>query len=193
MRGFAHRQRMQQQGVRREDVMERPMVAIINTWSDLSPCHAHLRERAEAVKRGILLAGGIPGRAAGHEPGRGDGQAHHHAVPQLPGHGGRGAAAQPARATAWCCWRGCDKTTPGTVMGAISMDIPTLFCPAGPMLNDRYVKNGVAARSAPARTPACSGTTTRPAISSADEWVHLEVAHDPRTGHLQHHGHGHPP
>lgn len=60
MRGFAHRQRMQQQGIRREDVMERPMVAIINTWSDLSPCHAHLRERAEAVKRGILLAGGFP-------------------------------------------------------------------------------------------------------------------------------------
>jgi dihydroxy-acid dehydratase len=60
MRGFAHRQRMQQQGFRREDLMERPMVAIINTWSDLSPCHAHLRDRAEAVKRGILLAGGFP-------------------------------------------------------------------------------------------------------------------------------------
>ena len=58
MRGFAHRQRMQQYGARREDVMERPLVAIINTWSDLSPCHAHLRERAESVKRGILMAGG---------------------------------------------------------------------------------------------------------------------------------------
>ena len=43
MRGFAHRQRMQQMGLRRQDVMERPVVAIINTWSDLSPCHAHLR------------------------------------------------------------------------------------------------------------------------------------------------------
>ena len=60
MRGFAHRQRMQQMGLRREDVLGRPIVAIINTWSDLSPCHAHLRERAEAVKRGVLLAGGMP-------------------------------------------------------------------------------------------------------------------------------------
>ena len=60
MRGFAHRQRMQQMGLRREDVMGRPIVAIVNTWSDLSPCHAHLRERAEAVKRGVLLAGGMP-------------------------------------------------------------------------------------------------------------------------------------
>ena len=60
MRGFAHRQRMQQMGLRRQDVMNRPIVAIVNTWSDLSPCHAHLRERAEAVKRGVLLAGGMP-------------------------------------------------------------------------------------------------------------------------------------
>ena len=57
LRGFAHRQRMQQMGLRREDVVGRPIVGIINTWSDLSPCHAHLRDRAEAVKRGVLLAG----------------------------------------------------------------------------------------------------------------------------------------
>ena len=56
MRGFAHRQRMQQMGLRREDVMQRPIVALVNTWSDLTPCHAHLRERAEAVQRGVLLA-----------------------------------------------------------------------------------------------------------------------------------------
>ena len=60
MRGFAHRQRMQQMGLRREDVMTRPCIAIINTWSELSPCHAHLRERAESVKRGVLMAGGTP-------------------------------------------------------------------------------------------------------------------------------------
>ena len=64
MRGFGHRQRMQQSGLRREDVVGRPIVAIVNTWSDLSPCHAHLRERAEAVKRGVLLAGGMPLEAA---------------------------------------------------------------------------------------------------------------------------------
>ena len=60
MRGFAHRQRMQQQGLRRQDVLTRPCIAIVNTWSELSPCHAHLRERAESVRRGILMAGGTP-------------------------------------------------------------------------------------------------------------------------------------
>src|SRR5688500_14430007 len=60
MRGFAHRQRMQQMGLRREDVLGKPIVAIVNTWSELSPCHAHLRERAGAIKKGVLMAGGMP-------------------------------------------------------------------------------------------------------------------------------------
>ncbi len=60
MRGFAHRQRTQQMGLRREEFLGRPVIAIINTWSELSPCHIHLRDRAEAVKRGVLLAGGYP-------------------------------------------------------------------------------------------------------------------------------------
>ena len=59
MRSFAHRQRLQQRGLAREEFMGRPIIAIVNTWSDLSPCHAHLRERAEAVRRGILQAGGF--------------------------------------------------------------------------------------------------------------------------------------
>ena len=57
MRAFAHRQRMQQMGMRREEFIGRPVIAIVNTWSDLSPCHAHLRERAEAIKRGVIRAG----------------------------------------------------------------------------------------------------------------------------------------
>ncbi len=60
IRGFAHRQRMQQQGFARESFLGRPCIGILNTWSELSPCHAHLRERAESVKRGILQAGGFP-------------------------------------------------------------------------------------------------------------------------------------
>ena len=58
MRAFSHRQRMQQMGFRRDELVGRPVIAVLNTWSDLSPCHAHLRERAEAVKRGIWRAGG---------------------------------------------------------------------------------------------------------------------------------------
>ncbi len=142
MRGFAHRQRMQQQGVRRVDVMERPMVAIINTWSDLSPCHAHLRERAEAVKRGVLLAGGfpleLPAMSLGEVMVKPTTMLYRNFLAMEVEELLRSLPCDGVVLLA-----GCDKTTPGTVMGAISMDIPTIFCPAGPMLNDRYVKGGV--------------------------------------------------
>jgi len=173
MRGFAHRQRMQQQGVRREDLMDRPMVAIINTWSDLSPCHAHLRERAEAVKRGILLAGGypveLPAMSLGEVMVKPTTMLYRNFLAMEVEELLRSLPCDGVVLLA-----GCDKTTPGTVMGAISMDIPTLFCPAGPMLNDRYVKNGVA------RTVG-AGTHTRvfwdeyqAGHVSADEIRHLE-------------------
>ena len=142
MRGFAHRQRMQQQGVRREDVMERPMVAIINTWSDLSPCHAHLRERAEVVKRGILMAGGFPVEL----PAMSLGEVMVKPTTMLYRNFLAMEVEELLRSLPCdgvVILAGCDKTTPGTLMGAISMDIPTIFCPAGPMLNDRHVKDGV--------------------------------------------------
>ena len=141
-RGFAHRQRMQQQGARRADVMDRPMVAIINTWSDLSPCHAHLRERAEAVKRGILLAGGypveLPAMSLGEVLVKPTTMLYRNFLAMEVEELLRSLPCDGVVLLA-----GCDKTTPGTVMGAISMDIPTIFCPAGPMLSDRYVKDGV--------------------------------------------------
>ena len=142
MRGFAHRQRMQQQGARREDVMERPIVAIVNTWSDLSPCHAHLRERAEAVKRGVLMAGGFPVEL----PAMSLGEVMVKPTTMLYRNFLAMEVEELLRSLPCdgvVLLAGCDKTTPGTVMGAISMDIPTIFCPAGPMLNDRYVRDGV--------------------------------------------------
>ncbi len=142
MRGFAHRQRMQQQGARREDVMERPIIAIINTWSDLSPCHAHLRERAESVKRGILLAGGfpveLPAMSLGEVMVKPTTMLYRNFLAMEVEELLRSLPCDGAVLMA-----GCDKTTPGTLMGAISMDIPTIFCPAGPMLNDRHVQAGV--------------------------------------------------
>jgi len=173
MRGFAHRQRMQQQGVRREDVMNRPMVAIINTWSDLSPCHAHLRERAEAVKRGILLAGGFPVEL----PAMSLGEVMVKPTTMLYRNFLAMEVEELLRSLPCdgvVLLAGCDKTTPGTLMGAISMDIPTIFCPAGPMLNDRHVKDGVS------RTVG-AGTHTRifwdelqAGNIDAQEWQHLE-------------------
>ena len=142
MRGFAHRQRMQQMGLRREDLMQRPVIGIINTWSDLSPCHAHLRERAESVKRGVLLAGGLPLEL----PAMGLGEVMVKPTTMLY----RNFLAMEVEELLRChpidgvvLMGGCDKTTPGTVMGAISMGVPALFCPAGPMLNDRQVQGGI--------------------------------------------------
>ncbi|WP_368737355.1 dihydroxy-acid dehydratase domain-containing protein, partial [Acinetobacter pittii] len=60
MRSHSHRQRTQQMGFRREEFMGRPVIGILNTWSEMSPCHFHLRDRAEAVKRGVIRAGGFP-------------------------------------------------------------------------------------------------------------------------------------
>jgi dihydroxy-acid dehydratase len=142
MRGFSHRQRMQQQGWRREDVMDRPMIAIINTWSDLSPCHAHLRERAESVKKGILMAGGtpveLPAMSLGEVMVKPTTMLYRNFLAMEVEELLRSLPCDGAVLLA-----GCDKTTPGTLMGAFSMDIPTIFCPAGPMLNDRHVQGGV--------------------------------------------------
>ena len=143
MRGFAHRQRMQQQGVRREDVMGKPIIAIINTWSDLSPCHAHLRERAESVKKGVLMAGGYPLEL----PAMSLGEVMVKPTTMLYRNFLAMEVEELLRSLPCdgvVLLGGCDKTTPGTVMGATSVGIPMLFCPAGPMLNDRYVRNGQA-------------------------------------------------
>ena len=170
MRGFAHRQRMQQMGLRRQDVMERPIVALINTWSDLSPCHAHLRERAEAVKRGVLLAGGmpfeLPAMSLGEVMVKPTTMLYRNFLAMETEELLRSLPIDGA-----VLLGGCDKTTPGLLMGAISMGIPALFCPAGPMLNDRHQGKTVGA-----------GTHTRlfwddyqAGKIGDEEWVQLEA------------------
>ncbi len=170
MRGFAHRQRMQQMGLRREDVVGRPIVAIVNTWSDLSPCHAHLRERAEAVKRGVLLAGGMPFEL----PAMSLGEVMVKPTTMLYRNFLAMEVEELLRSLpidGAVLLGGCDKTTPGLLMGAISMGLPALFCSAGPMLNDRHQGKTVGA-----------GTHTRifwddyqaGKIADAD-WVKLEA------------------
>jgi len=170
MRGFAHRQRMQQSGLRREDVVGRPIVAIVNTWSELSPCHAHLRERAEAVKRGVLLAGGmpleLPAMSLGEVMVKPTTMLYRNLLALeveelLRSHPVDGAV----------LLGGCDKTTPGTVMGATSMGIPAIFCPAGPMLNDRYQGRTVGAGT---HTLMYWGDYQAGRIGD-DEWMRLEA------------------
>ena len=170
MRGFAHRQRMQQMGLRREDVLQRPIIGLINTWSDLSPCHAHLRERAEAVKRGVLLAGGMPFEL----PAMSLGEVMVKPTTMLYRNFLAMECEELLRSLpidGAVLLGGCDKTTPGLLMGAISMGIPALFCPAGPMLNDRHNGRSVGA-----------GTHTRlfwdelqAGTIGIEEWVALEA------------------
>ncbi|MBN6738831.1 L-arabinonate dehydratase [Burkholderia multivorans] len=137
MRSFAHRQRLQQMGLRREEFMSRPAIAIINTWSDLSPCHAHLRERAESVKRGILQAGGMPFEL----PAMSLGEVMVKPTTMLYRNFLAMEVEELLRSLpidGAVLMGGCDKTTPGLLMGALSADLPCIFVPAGPMLNDRH-------------------------------------------------------
>ncbi|MCM0018655.1 MAG: dihydroxy-acid dehydratase [Tagaea sp.] len=135
--GHTHRQRILQGGFAREDFTGKPVVAILSTWSDLNPCHGHFRERAEDVKRGVWEAGGfpveIPVMALG-EP---------FVKPSAMLY--RNLLAIQTEETLRChpvdgavLMGGCDKTTPGLLLGAISMNLPAIFLPAGPMLTGRW-------------------------------------------------------
>ncbi len=175
MRAFSHRQRIQQMGLRRDDVLERPIVAIINTWSELSPCHAHLRERAESVKRGVLMAGGMPFEL----PAMSLGEVMVKPTTMLYRNFLAMEVEELLRSLpidGVVLLAGCDKTTPGTVMGAVSMGLPTIFCSAGPLLSDRYLSRGQPQRAIGA------GTHTRmfwdeyqAGRVSEPEWVRLEA------------------
>ena len=124
-------------GYSREDFAGKPVIAIINTWSDINPCHAHFRTRAEEVKRGVWQAGGFPLE-----------------MPAI-------ALAEPFQKPSTMMYRnllameteellrgypvdgavlmgGCDKTTPALIMGATSMGLPFIYVPAGPMLRGNW-------------------------------------------------------
>ncbi|MFV3126541.1 L-arabinonate dehydratase [Niveispirillum sp. KHB5.9] len=137
MRGFAHRQRTQQMGLRREEFMDRPVIAIVNTWSEMSPCHIHLRDVADAVKRGVLRAGGypveLPALSVGEVMVKPTTMLYRNFLAMeteelLRSHPIDGAV----------LLGGCDKSTPGLLMGAISAGLPAIYCPAGPMANGQW-------------------------------------------------------
>lgn len=143
IRAFAHRQRTQQTGLRREEFMGKPVVGIINTWSDLSACHSHLRERAESVKRAVWENGGYPVEL----PALSVGEVMVKPTTMLYRNFLAMEAEELLRShpiDGVVLLGGCDKSTPALIMGAISMDLPMIFCPAGPMSNGRWhgVKNG---------------------------------------------------
>ncbi|MFL6332273.1 MAG: L-arabinonate dehydratase [Pyrinomonadaceae bacterium] len=133
LRSFGHRSRLKQMGLAPEDYAGKPVVAVVNTWSDLNPCHSHFRARAEEVKRGVWQAGGFPVEL----PAMSISETYMKPSPMLY----RNLLAmeveellrsQPIDGAVLL--GGCDKTTPGLLMGAISMNLPAVYLPAGPML-----------------------------------------------------------
>jgi dihydroxy-acid dehydratase len=169
IRGFAHRQRTQQFGLRREEFMGKPVIGIINTWSEINACHAHLRQRAEAVKRGVWQAGGYPIEFPAQS------MAEIMVKPTTMLY--RNFLAMEVEETLRChpvdacvLLGGCDKSTPGMLMGAFSVDLPTIFCPAGPMSNGRY--RG-AITGAGTHTKKYFDMLRRGEISG-QEWINLE-------------------
>ena len=169
MRGFAHRQRTQQMGLRREEFLGRPVIAIINTWSELSPCHIHLRDRAEAIKRGVLLAGGypveLPALSVGEVMVKPTTMLYRNFLAMeteelLRSHPVDGAV----------LLGGCDKSIPGMLMGAFSMDLPAIVCPAGPMSTGQWrgVRTGAGTHTKKYWDELRAGNIT------ADDWIDLE-------------------
>jgi dihydroxy-acid dehydratase len=137
MRSFGHRSRLKGMGFDDIDYQNRPVVAILNTWSELNTCHSHFRDRADEVRRGILQNGGFPVEV----PVMSLGEMMMKPTTMLY----RNLLAMEVEEVLRChpidsavLMGGCDKTVPAMLMGAISADIPSIFLPAGPMLKGRW-------------------------------------------------------
>jgi dihydroxy-acid dehydratase len=137
LRGFGQRSRLAQMGLSADDYAGKPIVGIINTWSDANPCHQHLRARAEDVKRGVLQAGGFPMEI----PALSLGEVFMKPTAMLYRNLLALETEELARANpvdGVVLLGGCDKTVPGLVMGAITADLPAIFVAAGPMLRGHW-------------------------------------------------------
>jgi dihydroxy-acid dehydratase len=137
LRSFSHRSRMRQLGVDAEEHLGKPLIVILNTWSDINPCHMHLRQRAEQVKRGVLEAGGFPVEM----PVATLSETFQKPTPMMY----RNLLAMETEellrsypADGAVLMGGCDKTTPALLMGAASANIPAIYVTAGPMLRGNY-------------------------------------------------------
>jgi L-arabonate dehydrase len=135
--GFVHRSWLRNQGYPDDYFRGRPVIGICNTWSELTPCNGHLRDFAEVVKRGVIEAGGFPLEF----PVTSLGETLMRPTTMLF----RNLAAMDTEETIRAnpidgvvLLTGCDKTTPSTLMGACSVDLPTIVVPGGPMLNGRF-------------------------------------------------------
>ena len=137
LRSFGHRSRLMQLGYSPEEFLGRPLIGILNTWSEINSCHSHFRERAKDVKRGIQMAGGfaveMPSLSVDESFTKPTSMLYRNMLAMeveemIRSHPFDGVVLMG----------GCDKTTPGLVMGAITAGVPMIYLPAGPMLRGNY-------------------------------------------------------
>ena len=137
LRSFGHRSRIAQMGYAPEDWQGRPCIAVVNTWSDINPCHAHFKQRVEDIKRGVLQGGGfpieLPALSLSENFVKPTTMLYRNMLAMeaeelLRSHPVDGAVLMG----------GCDKTTPGLIMGAISAGLPFIYVPAGAMLRGNW-------------------------------------------------------
>ncbi|HTM26109.1 MAG TPA: L-arabinonate dehydratase [Vicinamibacterales bacterium] len=137
LRSFGHRSRAKQAGFSADDIAGKPVIAILNTWSDANPCHTHFRLRAEDVKRGVWQAGGfpmeIPLLTLGETFMKPSTMLYRNLLAMDAEEALR---AYPADGVVLL--GGCDKTVPALLMGATSANLPAIFVPAGPMLRGNW-------------------------------------------------------
>ena len=137
LRSFGHRSRASQMGFDRSDYAGKPVIAILNTWSDINPCHTHFKQRVEEVKRGIWQAGGFPVELPVmtlSEPFQKPTTMMYRNFLAMEAE----EALRSYPADGAVLMGGCDKTTPALIMGATSMNLPAIFLPAGPMLRGNW-------------------------------------------------------
>lgn len=136
-RSFNHSSRMMQMGFSPEEWNGKPIIAIVNTWSEINPCHHHFKDRVEDVKRGVLQAGGlpleIPAISLFESINKPSAMLYRNLLAMEVEELLRSYPIDGA-----ILMGGCDKTTPGLLLGAISIDIPSVFIPAGPMINGNF-------------------------------------------------------
>ena len=137
MRASSHRARSRQMGYSTEDFAGKPRIGIINTWSDMNTCHSHFKQRVEEIKRGVYEAGGFPIEL----PAMSLGEIMVKPSTMLY----RNFLAMEAEELIRChpidgvvLMGGCDKTTPALFMASVTMDLPAIYLPAGPMLRGYY-------------------------------------------------------
>src|SRR6516165_5738329 len=137
LRAFSHRSRAMQMGYAPQEWKDRPVIAILNTWSDAQPCHMHFKSRVDDVKRGILMAGGfpieLPALSLSESLLKPTTMLYRNLLAMdaeelLRGHPVDGVVLMG----------GCDKTTPALLLGATSMNLPAIYLPAGPMLRGNW-------------------------------------------------------